>query len=186
VSSIQAASTLAHPLRYEDDLPERDIQLLNLHGSLSWLADKETRAAWKFELSDLRSMDYWSALKRGSATLFPMVVLTNRKAEMTLQWPFSLAYDVFERRMATSDHWLVAGYRFGDEPVNSALKRAASLRSSMEREPPEVLVVTTTTADSGMRGKVAQALGIPLAQVQVETSGLPTAVGTDVWQTWAS
>ena len=160
---------LAHPLRYEDDLPERDIQLLNLHGSLSWLADKETRAAWKFELSDLRSMDYWSALKRGSATLFPMVVLTNRKAEMTLQWPFSLAYDVFERRMATSDRWLVAGYRFGDEPVNSALKRAASLRSSMEREPPEVLVVTTTTADSGMRGKVAQALGIPLAQVQVET-----------------
>lgn len=176
----------AHPLRNGDDLPPRAIQLLNLHGSLSWLLDEDTRGAWKFELNDLRSMDYWSALKTGSATLLPLVVLTNRKDEMTLQWPFSLAYDLFERRMALSDRWLVAGYRFGDEPVNSALKRAAASRSDMGRELPEVLVITTTSADSRMRSRVAQALGMPIAHVQLETAGLPTAVGTDAWRTWAS
>lgn len=173
-------------LRTEDDMGVYGVVLLNLHGSLSWLANPNTRAAWKFELESLRAMDYWNALRRGAALLVPVVVLTNRKLETTLSWPFSLAYEAFENRMSEADRWLVAGYRFGDEPVNRALRRAAYLRTLRDQEPPQLLVVTAGRSGSHFRASVARDSGVPQTSVIVESSGLPVATTSDAWRSWSS
>jgi hypothetical protein len=174
------------PIRTEDNLGFPDIALLNLHGSLSWLANPKTEEAWKFELEDLRAMDYWGALKNGKAVLVPVVVLTNRKTETIQSLPFSLAYGVYEDRMSKANRWLIAGYRFGDEPVNKALRRAASQRVSRGEDQPSVLVLTSPQSGHGFRSKVAHELGVSVGQIAVETSGLPGAITSASWHSWSS
>lgn len=174
-----------YPLRTEDNLQWAPVQLLNLHGSLAWLADPDTGEAWKFELERLREMNYWDALRTGKAHLLPVVVLTNRKSERVLTWPFYLGYRAFEARMALANKWLIAGYSFRDESVNKALSRAANERASAGHAPPEILVVTTRS-EVPFRAKVVQAIGVSAKRIRVQASGLPNAVSTSTWDEWST
>lgn len=168
-----------------------NIHLLNLHGSLGWLGDPDSGRVWKFALEDLRSVDeeglsYWTLLRAGRQRLEPRVVLTDRKDEAVTQWPFSLAYDIFEDRLVRSHRWLIAGYSFGDRPVNCAITRALARRRDSNWGQPRILVLGRPGADAeSLHRDVLQRLGAG-APLQVDTTGLPGSVQSAVWQGWAS
>ena len=108
-----------HPVRDYDDLLVDRAALLQLHGSLGWLADPANPGGvWRFELQDTQRSGLRSHLRDGNTKWSPVVVLTDRKARAVSNWPFSLAYDIFQRRLIESDRWLIIGYGFGDIPVN--------------------------------------------------------------------
>src|SRR5205823_5505846 len=99
-----------HPLREIDDLLRDRAHVIQLHGSLGWLWEPSRDGVWKFRLNELRMADYWECWREGGTEWSPAVVLTDRKDRATATWPFSLAYDVFHRRLADAERWLIAGY----------------------------------------------------------------------------
>lgn len=117
--------------------------------------------------------------------MFPVVVLTNRKTEVVREWPFRLAYGLFEQRLAHSDRWLIAGYSFGDAPVNAALRLANEERRRRGRTTPRLLVIGKGGDQAQLRARAARAVGLPLTQVRADTSGLPEATRRPLWRGWA-
>jgi hypothetical protein len=132
-----------------------------------------TLEIWKFELDDLRKANYWTTFKSGTAQMLPVVVLTNRKAEIVRDWPFRLAYDIFEDRLTKSDRWLIAGCSFGDEPVNVALQSAREERKRRRLTDPRLLVVGRGGDPIVLRNRAVKISGLNASQVMVDTWGLP-------------
>ena len=121
------------------------IQLLHLHGSLTFWhhqhPDDEGRNEYlKLQKDILEYGNQWEAMRKQDTPLRPTIVLASRqdKTDHVKQFPFSLAYEVFENGLHQADHWLVIGYSFRDDPVNERLRKEFA-----ERDPkPRVLVVT--------------------------------------------
>ncbi len=129
------------PLRSRvGDFPARRVTLLHLHGSLAWLRHPETGEMWRFNMNDLRRIDYWRNWRDGATEWAPEVVLTNQsaKSEVVTHQPFKLAYDMFQTRLLRADTWVIAGYSFRDECVNELLAKVWQQRL----EPPKIMVVT--------------------------------------------
>lgn len=122
------------------EFPARRVRLVHPHGSLAWLRDPDTGTVYKFEVSDLRNLDFWAAWRDGETEWEPQVVLTNQSAKSTVvaQEPFNVSYDALRARLRTADRWLIAGYSFRDECVNDLLAAAWEDRKDV----PDVLVVT--------------------------------------------
>lgn len=119
------------------DFPDdRPVQLLHLHGSLTYWCehDEHTKVPHR-ELDGT----VWQAVRDQSTTARPDVILTNQrdKAAAVESAPFALAYDMFGAALREAARWLIIGYSFRDIPVNNALQ--AALRRD---DPPEVLVIT--------------------------------------------
>jgi hypothetical protein len=172
------------------------IHLVNLHGYLAWLWDPEEDRYWKFELGDLRGpvhgRNYWQALRDGTAAMFPLVVLTDRKEPAIAESRYSLAYGVFEQRLTFADRWLIAGYSFQDRPVRASMERAlASRRALRENDPklvdPQILVLSRCTdiEAAELRGRLSGELQLNDELVVVEGSGLPDSTASPAWEKWA-
>lgn len=119
---------------------DRRVRLLHLHGSLTYWSDRERTIFAKIDAAALRSYNQWAAVRRNDTTLRPVVILANQKdksAKVT-EFPFSLAYELFDAGLRDSSHWLIIGYSFKDDPVNAMLRREFTERT----EKPKVLVVT--------------------------------------------
>jgi len=135
--------------------PDKRVKLLHIHGSLTFWATRDRRIHAKLPKEMLDGGGQWRAIRDDTTNVRPVVVLANRKdkAEHVAQFPFNLAYEMFSGGLAASDHWLVIGYSFKDDPVNSALRAAF-----IERNPkPTVLVVTY--GDKPHRRDVERAFG---------------------------
>lgn len=111
----------AYRLRTTDDLPMARVHLFHLHGPIGWLRIEHDQVV-KCELDELRGADYWRRVASGRARHTPAVVLTDRKDDAVALEPFALAYRIFADRLSLADHWLVAGYSFGDVPVNRIVR----------------------------------------------------------------
>lgn len=137
------------------DFPSRRIRLVHPHGSLTWLRNPETGRVYRFDIGDLRDIDYWAAWRDGLTEWEPQVVLTNQsaKSDVVARAPFNLAYEVLADRLKTADRWLLAGYSFRDECVNQMLARVWAAR----KESPDVMVVTH--GDGLTEDVVLEALG---------------------------
>lgn len=175
----------ANKLRNEDNLPSRDLEILNLHGSLGWLRSSAGEI-WKFELGDLRTQDYWNTFSTGQSSWDPVVILTDQKAPAVAERPFSLAYDVFRNRLALADRWMIVGYGLGDEPVNSVLQTAAKLKPAPTRADLTILCIDYRKEAATLKRRVAQIVGVAESQVLVDVTGIPTAIGGGPWIQWAS
>jgi hypothetical protein len=72
--------------------------------------------------------------------LRPTVVLASQrdKTAQTTEFPFSLAYEMFERGLVDSTYWLIIGYSFRDRSVNALLQSEFAERLTK----PQVLVIT--------------------------------------------
>jgi hypothetical protein len=173
------ASLTCWKLRTTNNLPARRVQLLNLHGSLGWLGPSDANSAFKFELDDLRMRGYWRRLAEGQARMFPLLVLTNRKSEIVKEWPFSLAYQLLESRLAEADHWLIAGYSFQDKPLNGLLRRALFQRCDNQ---PKVLVIAKDAVPPNL-GHVFRRLDE--TNLFTSTRGLPEAISGPRWRAWS-
>jgi SIR2-like domain len=173
-------------LRDEDNLlQDRAIQLLHLHGFLGWLRDPVTREVRKFDLKKLRDARFWQSLQAGRARLEPVVVLTNRKEDAIARRPFSLAYEIFRRRLVGASHWLIVGYGFGDEPLNAQLRSAVASRSALNMGLPKVLVVSHARDSKALARDAAAELELPPSQVVADGDGIPSAIGANAWQSWS-
>lgn len=174
------------PIRDEDTIPDDRAALLQLHGSLAWLRHRPTLQVWKFRLTDLRDAQYWDGLANGSSEWEPVVVLTDRKREAVASWPFDLAYRIFVGRLIAADRWLVAGYSFGDEPVNAALGLAAKVRKAIGRTAPLMLVIDLGHSALLRQQALAAATGYPVGLIASAGEGLPASLDSESWATWSA
>lgn len=168
----------------------RRVRLLHLHGSLTWLRKPDTSDVYRFQIDDLRTLDYWGGWRDGKTEWSPEVVLTNQsaKSQVVAKPPFDLAYDVFYESLVTADRWLIAGYSFRDECVNDLLARAWRNRGEYV---PEVLVVTY--GKELQRDDVLDAIGWnPESGTDVDNDnwlhicrhGVQDAPACKTWQKW--
>ncbi|MFI2753745.1 SIR2 family protein [Cellulomonas sp. P22] len=140
------------------DFPkDRRVQLLHLHGSLTYWADPEKDIYAKFDTNFLRTYGLWKAVREGEVDERPVVVLANQrdKSDHVKDYPFSLAYQMFEGRLASANHWLIIGYSFRDSCVNERVRAAFAEREAGEK--PRVMVATYGTSPTTR--EVERALG---------------------------
>lgn len=123
------------------EFPEtKRVQLLHLHGSLTFWANRDGSVYAKLTTDLLRDGSQWSAVRERETDIRPIVVLANKreKTEHVKSFPFCVAYEAFAQGLSRSERWLVIGYSFRDDPVNSMLREEFIRRV----EKPRVLVVT--------------------------------------------
>lgn len=138
------------------DFPaERRVRLIHLHGSVTFWSNRARTIFAKLDRGFLEAHDQWDSVRAQGTNIRPVVVLANQreKTAHVKEFPFSLAYEMFEVGLAASEHWLVVGYSFKDEPVNAKLRAEFAERS----DKPKVLVVTF--GDQPSRKDVERAFG---------------------------
>lgn len=197
--------SVARPIRTDvHDFPSRsfrDIRLLHLHGSLTWLRDPNTGIVYRFPVEALRDEldiledgtfttrpSHWERWRLGASKWEPQVVLTNQsaKSDVVAKEPFKLGYDVLYEDLVNSDRWAIAGYSFRDGCVNELLKKAWDNRSTA----PMVLVVTM--GDGLSENEVLEALGwnlftdpLPAVFLRFHRDGVESAPTSDAWVDWS-
>lgn len=123
------------------DFPQgKRVQLLHLHGSLTYWASRDTKVHAKLPKELVEKSGQWKAVRERTTDVRPVVVLASQrdKAEHVGRFPFTLAYEMFSHGLARSNHWIVIGYSFRDDPVNARLREEFIGRAVK----PKVLVVT--------------------------------------------
>lgn len=129
------------PLRKTRNFPaDKRVKLVHLHGSLTYWRSGDGKRYAKLKKDSLRKGNPWKRIRSQEITDRPVVVLANRndKSAHVEEYPFRLAYDEFSEALNGSKVWLIVGYSFRDDPVNSLL--ACALRNS--DSPPSIIVVT--------------------------------------------
>jgi hypothetical protein len=187
----QWSSTLAgrRLRRSVSDFPsDRRVVLVHLHGSLTWLRSPHDGQVYRFSIDDLRRSGYWRSWREGQSPWTPEVVLTNQsvKDSVVKNYPFSLAYEMFERRLLTADRWLICGYSFRDGCVNDMLARAYAKQFPV----PQVMVVTLGAEPA--EDRVLEALGYdafrdpePSGWLKIHRGGIASATDSREWQQWS-
>jgi hypothetical protein len=127
--------------REATDFPQRRrVRLLHLHGCLAYWENRQMDLFAKIPKEILDDDKQWSAVRDRTTNVRPSVVLANPrdKAQHVTEYPYSLAYEVFEEGLRSATNWIVIGYSLRDEPIN----RMLSARFLDLQEKPSVLVVT--------------------------------------------
>lgn len=170
-----------------DDFPEnKRVRLLHLHGSLTYWATRDGKIHAKLPKKLLEDDELWSAVRQQTTNVRPVVVLANHrdKASHVTRFPFSLAYEMFTGSLSDADHWLIIGYSFRDEPVNSMLRKQFIDRGSK----PTVHVVTF--GGDPRRRDIERALGWGAEDgssnvwLTIDRTGANGAERTVGWQTF--
>ena len=97
-----------------------EMTVYHLHGSLSWIDRVGLPTA---RVTYQASRDQWlpswvdGELDQG----LPAVVLSDLKSRAVQRYPFSVFYEAFANDLAHANFVAVAGYGFGDRPVNQQL-----------------------------------------------------------------
>lgn len=132
------------PLRTSlDTLPMESkyrVRLVHPHGSLVYATDLHGGGTYKFPIKAHRTHGSLSAIRYPKRNFRPAVVLTNvsEKPRIVTEQPFKFAYEVLEKGLRDSDHWLIAGYSFRDKSINELLRRILSEKTTL----PKILVST--------------------------------------------
>ncbi|MDQ0742713.1 hypothetical protein QFZ62_000021 [Clavibacter sp. B3I6] len=156
--TVEDHRTISVPALRADvtDFPtNRRVQLLHMHGSLTFWATADGTIFAKLPRESLEDADQWEAVRARTTNVRPVVVLANQKdkAEHVERYPFNLAYEAFSAGLSRAAHWLIIGYSFRDAPVNTQLK----VKFRLAIDPPIVLVVLF--GDSPTRVEIEQAFG---------------------------
>ncbi|OUE21874.1 hypothetical protein BFL34_00345 [Clavibacter michiganensis] len=156
--TVEDNRTISVPALRADvsDFPSgRRVQLLHMHGSLTFWAKADGTIFAKLPRELLENADQWEAVRAQTTNVRPVVVLANQKdkAEHVERYPFSVAYGAFGAGLSRAAHWLVIGYSFRDAPVNAQLREQFRLANNS----PTVLVVLF--GDTPTRVEIEQAFG---------------------------
>lgn len=172
-------------LRVVPDFGPGCARLINLHGSLGWLRRRSPVGvdARKFKIEDLRRVSFWEKYRAGKTQWEPLVVLTDVKDPVPQTFPFSLAYGAFFDELRHADRWLIAGYGFGDAPVNEMLRLAARARDAMGQGLSILAVGVGPPED--LYARVTGITGVARSAVVASGEGLPAACRSPVWDQWA-
>lgn len=174
-------------LRTTANFPARRARLVHLHGSLTWLRRRSDDRVYRFNISDLRDIEYWKHLREGNTDWDPQVVLTNQefKSNAVLAEPYNLAYSTYESALGSSDLWLIAGYSFRDACVNEVLEKQFQARVLAGTTP---TVLVSTYGNDLTDFDIAGHLGVPpwedLSWLTVHRDGVAKLVTSLEWATW--
>lgn len=127
----------------------------------------------------------WATYASGGTTIEPVVVLTDQKAPRIARDPFECAYRRLAKAISKQDPDLIviAGYGFGDDPLNRVL--ADSLPDSSC----PIVVITQTADEARFERTAIRALPLPSTvarvdvrnRMQVLGDGLPDAMARNEW-----
>lgn len=148
----------AHPLRSKLDFPEGDeyrSRLVHLHGSVTFWEDRSTRRQIKIPIEVVREHALLSDTSNERRNFRPSVILANsiEKPRRQSDSPFNLGYAAMSEGLANSSHWLIVGYSFRDESVNSKLRNNFM---SITKKP---TVLVCTHGEMPTRTKIEESLG---------------------------
>jgi hypothetical protein len=165
-------------------LHDRRIRLLQLHGSLSYWASPDKTVHVKLATAQLANKDLWAALREDPWSPTPAVLLTNQREKnlKVKEFPFCLAYDMFQINLNDASHWLIAGYSFKDQVANDMLKKAFNTRAVK----PHILVITK--GDELTDEKIKSTIGnqeMAAASYQVLRSGVQDMEKSNEWQSFS-
>lgn len=148
----------AYPLRSTLDFPKGPkyrIHLVHLHGSITFWRNRETGRNIKIPIEALREHRLLSDTENERRNFQPSVILANSrdKPDRVTEPPFSLGYSALSEGLQRSAHWLIVGYSFRDESVNS------TLRSKFIRRADKPIVLVSTHGEELTRRTIEEALG---------------------------
>lgn len=110
-----------------------NLHLFHLHGALQWV--EYSGETWKVkEINELRVnhvFDHWRDGK--ILPVRPRLILTDQKDRAVGLDPFASDYTALRTDLAAADRVLIAGYGFGDVPLNDELARAWRNRAPAAR-----------------------------------------------------
>lgn len=125
---------------------------------------------------------YWTAYGNGQSSAEPVVILADQKERAVQQDPFAWAYRRLARALDGAHGILIAGYGFGDVPLNRVLS------SHVGRSTCPVLVIDLKGDEGAYREWVLDRLTTaPQTREQLQTrlrvyvQGLPDAVEDLSW-----
>lgn len=126
--AVEIGECTGYALRTELDFPDGPrwrVRLLHLHGSLTFWGNEEEEKFVKLPIETLREYDMFAALQDRRIKVRPAVVLANanEKPARVKAEPFALGYKTLGHGLGESKHWLIIGYSFRDESVNSMLRQ---------------------------------------------------------------
>ena len=151
--------------RWRTDPPSaarRTIRLHHLHGGANWLRGSD--GIRKARLDDVRGSGLYAGWIAGQATPFePAVVLGDSKQRLVAREPFGTAYDELQLALRESERVVVAGYGFGDVPLNRALGRYL--------RPTTTLTVVNPSNLNTLR--IARKLELDRSRIRLIREGLP-------------
>ena len=145
------------------------VRLYHLHGAASWVRDRASGAVMKVRhLQHLRDHNLWGKWSAGQEThLEPVVVLGDRKDRLITRAPFDTQYAYLQAAAIQSEEIVIAGYGFGDAPLNAAVR--ASLSPTAR--------VWVIDPDAGVEARAREALGMAtgarIGQLTFIHAGLP-------------
>lgn len=127
-------------VRASDFPTDRRVQLLHLHGSVTFWTDPAKSLFAKLSIDYLRDHEQWRSVRDNTTNIRPAVVLATQrdKSDHVKEPPFAVAYEVFRHRLELADHWLIIGYSFRDVPVNEMLR---TVFGELAKKP-KILLVT--------------------------------------------
>jgi SIR2-like protein len=118
------------PLRPADLPRPGTVHLYHLHGASHWV-DHEGET-WKArDIDDLRTRNVFVRWAAGEALpIRPRLILTDQKARAVALEPFARSYAALGEDLSKADRVMIAGYSFGDVPLNEVLARGWRTRTN--------------------------------------------------------
>lgn len=106
------------------------LRLFHLHGAATWLREGASiyKARRLQRLRDAGVFERWAV--DGHSDVSPVLVLGDRKDRLVAKAPFDDQYAELRSSVAQADRVVIAGYSFGDIPLNAAVR--ASLAEEAE------------------------------------------------------
>lgn len=107
--------------------------LYHLHGALHWV-DYQGETHKARDIDDLRLRDIFARWAAGQALpIRPHVLLTDQKTRAVALEPFAQNYAALRDDLPLADRVMIAGYAFGDVPLNEALADGWAQRKAGSR-----------------------------------------------------
>ena len=126
--TIQINGQDVRALGFREDLygGKVTVRLYHLHGAATWIRVRSTGEVVKVRhLQDLRDRDLWKRWADGlESDIEPVVVLGDRKDRLITRSPFDQQYGYLQSSVTASEDVVIAGYGFGDSPLNRAVRAA--------------------------------------------------------------
>lgn len=152
------------------------VRLYHLHGAATWIRHVKSNEVVKAgKLQDLRDAELWTRWADGKERhLEPVVVLGDRKDRLVTRTPFDRQYAHLQTAVSESSHIVIAGYGFGDVPLNEAIRASLDPATTVWVINPDKGVGAIAREALGMTSKTRSKLLVPIVE------GLPD--GLETWQ----
>jgi hypothetical protein len=125
ISGVPGDALPVHVRRTKEWPRQRTVDLYHLHGGEQWLRTRDGEVVKAAHLNDVRAQHLFTRWAEGEAIAArPVLLLTDQKSHVADLPPFDEDYARLRRDLRDADRVVVAGYGFGDVPLNRTIGEA--------------------------------------------------------------